>query len=81
MLLITTQIRIPQPYSKQICLLSRELSLWSLDSGSGKSTLGKLLSGLDHPSSGHVFIDDYELHTLDPSALRKILLLYLKIFD
>ena len=40
-------------------------------SGSGKSTLGKLLSGLDHPSSGHVFIDDYELHTLDPSALRK----------
>lgn len=40
-------------------------------SGSGKSTLGRLLSGLDHPSSGHVFIDDYELHTLDPTALRK----------
>ena len=39
-------------------------------SGSGKSTLGKLISGLDHPSHGHVFIDDYELHTLDPVVLK-----------
>ena len=39
-------------------------------SGSGKSTLGKLLCGLDHPTNGQVFLDDYELHTLDPTALR-----------
>jgi len=39
-------------------------------SGSGKSTLGKMLCGLDHPTSGQVFLDDYELHTLDPTALR-----------
>ena len=39
-------------------------------SGSGKSTLGKLLCGLDHPTNGQVFLDDYELHTLDPAALR-----------
>ena len=39
-------------------------------SGSGKSTLGKLLCGLDHPTNGQVFLDDYELHTLDPPALR-----------
>ena len=39
-------------------------------SGSGKSTLGKLLCGLDAPTNGQVFLDDYELHTLDPTALR-----------
>lgn len=39
-------------------------------SGSGKSTLGKLLCGLDQPDTGHVFLDDYELHTLDPTVLR-----------
>lgn len=39
-------------------------------SGSGKSTLGKLLCGLDQPNSGHVFLDDYELHALDPKVLR-----------
>lgn len=40
------------------------------ESGSGKSTLGKLLAGLDQPTNGHVFLDDYELNTLDPVALR-----------
>jgi ABC-type bacteriocin/lantibiotic exporter with double-glycine peptidase domain len=39
-------------------------------SGSGKSTLGKLLCGLDQPDNGHVFLDDYELHALDPKVLR-----------
>lgn len=39
-------------------------------SGSGKSTLGKMLCGLDAPTNGQVFLDDYELHTLDPTALR-----------
>ena len=39
-------------------------------SGSGKSTLGRLLSGLEKPHGGHVFLDDYELHTLDPKVLR-----------
>ena len=39
-------------------------------SGSGKSTLGRLLSGLEKPHGGHVFLDDYELHTLDPKILR-----------
>ena len=39
-------------------------------SGSGKSTLGKLLCGLDKPDQGHVFLDDYELHALDPKVLK-----------
>lgn len=39
-------------------------------SGSGKSTLGKLLCGVEEPSYGQVFLDDYELNTLDPTALR-----------
>jgi len=39
-------------------------------SGSGKSTLGKLICGLDQPLHGQVFLDDYELHTLDPVALH-----------
>ena len=39
-------------------------------SGSGKSTLGNLLCGLDQPDNGHVFLDDYELHALDPKVLK-----------
>ncbi|GAB5558890.1 MAG: NHLP bacteriocin export ABC transporter permease/ATPase subunit [Synoicihabitans sp.] len=39
-------------------------------SGSGKTTLARLLSGLEPPRAGHVFLDDYELDTLDPEVLR-----------
>lgn len=41
------------------------------ESGAGKTTLGLLLSGLERPRSGHVFLDDYELDTLDPAVLRR----------
>ena len=32
--------------------------------------MGKLICGLDQPLHGQVFLDDYELHTLDPGALH-----------
>lgn len=37
-------------------------------SGSGKSTLLGLLAGLDTPSSGHIFIDDQDLTTMDEES-------------
>lgn len=38
-------------------------------SGSGKSTLLNMLTGIDHPSSGAVTINNSEVHTLDESRL------------
>ena len=29
-----------------------------------------MLCGLDRPDQGHVFLDDYELHALDPKVLK-----------
>jgi len=39
-------------------------------SGSGKTTLGRILCGLEQPHGGNVFLDDYELHSLDSKVLR-----------
>ncbi len=41
-------------------------------SGSGKSTLLGLLAGLDRPSSGKVFLDDWELSKLSEDRLAKL---------
>ena len=38
-------------------------------SGSGKSTLMNMITGIDRPSSGGVFIGDTAVHTLDESRL------------
>jgi len=38
-------------------------------SGSGKSTLLYLLGGLDRPTSGHIWVHDQDLTTLDENAL------------
>lgn len=40
-------------------------------SGSGKSTLMKILCGLEKPSRGRVFLDDYNLESLHPRSLRE----------
>lgn len=38
-------------------------------SGSGKSTLMHLIGGIDHPTSGSVFVDGNEIYKLDESEL------------
>jgi putative ABC transport system ATP-binding protein len=40
-------------------------------SGCGKSTLIHLLAGLDHPTSGEIFVDDLALHSADDAALTQ----------
>jgi ATP-binding cassette subfamily B protein len=39
-------------------------------SGSGKSTLIKLLQGLYHPNSGHIWIDGHDISHVSPPSLR-----------
>jgi len=41
-------------------------------SGSGKSTLLNLLGGLDHPTSGRLWVEDKELNTLSNRALAEL---------
>jgi len=41
-------------------------------SGSGKSTLLNLLGGLDHPTSGRLWVEDKELNTLTNRALAEL---------
>jgi putative ABC transport system ATP-binding protein len=40
-------------------------------SGCGKSTLIHLLAGLDHPTSGEIFVDGLALHTANDAALTQ----------
>jgi putative ABC transport system ATP-binding protein len=40
-------------------------------SGCGKSTLIHLLAGLDHPTSGEIFVGDLALHLADDAALTQ----------
>jgi putative ABC transport system ATP-binding protein len=40
-------------------------------SGCGKSTLIHLLAGLDHPTSGEIFVDGLALHSADDTALTQ----------
>jgi ABC-type lipoprotein export system ATPase subunit len=40
-------------------------------SGCGKSTLIHLLAGLDHPTSGEIFVDDLPLHSANDAALTQ----------
>ena len=40
-------------------------------SGSGKTTMLKLMNGLLIPDSGHVYIDDVDIQTIDQNELRR----------
>jgi len=46
-----------------------ELVIVSGKSGSGKSTLLNMLSGIDHPSQGEVFIDQVPIHKFNGNKL------------
>ena len=39
--------------------------------GAGKSTIQKLLTGIEKPSAGHIYIDDMEIGTMHPVELRE----------
>jgi phosphonate transport system ATP-binding protein len=41
-------------------------------SGSGKSTLMRCINRLIEPTSGHIFIDEVDITTLGPEAMRRI---------
>ena len=40
-------------------------------SGSGKSTLLSIMAGMDHPTKGHVYIDNEDLKTIDLDLYRR----------
>jgi len=50
-------------------------------SGSGKSTLARVLAGLESARSGRVYLDDYDVETIDPSALRSNVAIVLQDFQ
>lgn len=41
-------------------------------SGSGKTTLLNLIGGIEHPTSGNVWIDGVDIHTVDNSELARM---------
>ena len=40
-------------------------------SGSGKSTLINMIAGIDHPTGGHVFVQDTSVHSMNESEMSK----------
>ncbi|SKB15161.1 Heterocyst differentiation protein [Planktothrix sp. PCC 11201] len=50
------------PPGKTIAIVGR--------SGSGKSTLVKLMQGLYHPTTGHIYVDGHEIRHVSPPSLR-----------
>lgn len=58
---------------KKIKLTIHENTLVSLvgESGVGKSTLFSLITKIINPSSGHIYIDDYDISQLSENSIRK----------
>jgi putative ABC transport system ATP-binding protein len=61
--------RIPALQNVNLTIQTGELIVLYGRSGSGKSTLLNLLSGIDRPSSGKIFVEDIELTAMDENRL------------
>src|SRR5438045_1903503 len=49
-----------------------DFSVLAGPSGSGKSTLLNLISGLDRPGTGHVYVDGTDTANLTPAELSRL---------
>jgi len=58
---VLKDINIEIPNSSTVAIVGK--------SGSGKSTLMHIISGLDHPTSGNIIIDDVDLHKMSQKKM------------
>ena len=65
-----TDKMILQDFSQEIYLKNQIIGIVG-ESGKGKSSIMKLVLRLYEPNSGHIYIDDVDISTLDPYYIRK----------
>ena len=69
----TGQTTVPVINGINLSLHKGDFTVIMGSSGSGKSTLLYLLSGLEVPTSGEIWLEDKPVHTLDEKMMTLIL--------